>query len=273
MLEDRRKSHPNNHLKGRISQSALDVYNYGHAPKLLDFIVENTKSGTVEQPAMLLEIGGGQSKKNYPAAALNKKNIITGNIDLSPQWGDRVFTGDVNAFNEGLFDPGLNNFFEGTFLSAVVISNTIKFFKGDKLKELFASTIALLPPGGSLIIHDVKTDPWIVSSMQKNTDGLYEVAYGMLLPALECLKELARKWPSDFTYKSYFVGPVVNFSNAFKIESNKADLFSFSNYLRAEIYPKGSAVPGSLFFQVPGNRYGLLALSQETTVFTKVNPV
>lgn len=271
MLEG--KTHANAHLPGRVSETECEAYNVSHAPMLLDFILENTKAGTVEQPAMLLEIGGGTRAKIYNAETLRSKQIIVGNLDLEPGWGSRVIKQDFNKLEDGLFDPVLNDFLQGAFLSSLVISNTVKFFELPKLQELIASAVTLLPPSGSIIIHDVSSDPVFLSLAQSNHNGLYDFLYGNLLPILDMMKNIARDFPNEFVTESYYVGPVVRAIDVEKIRKGKVDPMGFLNYQTAEIHPKAAQGILGQEFQIASNRVGLTALGQQTTVLRKLNPL
>jgi len=132
------------------------VPNYGSCAVFTRDVIAATPAGSVPQPAMILEIGGGDTARGYDPAELKRKHLIVGNLDrFKADWGDRRLLADVEELQNGLKDPRLQEFLAGTSLGSVVLGHIVKFLDTGSFRSLIHSALEQLQPGGRIIILDV----------------------------------------------------------------------------------------------------------------------
>ena len=194
--------------------------NFGNSRAFIETVTDGLSPGSIEQPTLILEVGGGKFERPYPQQTLSSKNIVVGNIDYFPEWGDRQQQCDLNRLNGGLNDSELGRVFENTQLGAVVISHVLKFLEPDAAKAIIDSAIERLIPGGKIVVLDMSVSSGSAEMMRKvlnkhsgdsasegNGADLHDFMYRRILRSFRHLESIGQE--QGFRFSRYALGLAV----------------------------------------------------------------
>lgn len=175
---------------------------------------------------MILELGGGEGRP-YPPRELKDRHLITGNIDIVPEWGDRQLQVDVNQLYQGLADPRLAKFFDQCFLGTAVLGHLVKFLDPANIESILRSAAGMILPGGQVIIldsNDVVAQSQMLGAYLRGVGASQEVhdmTYDRLRHAIWVMKRIAQESRGELRYRRFLLGPAFSEKYAKRIRNRE----------------------------------------------------